>query len=71
MHCDAVKKLVSRESGGCSLTASAADPVVVPVIIVYIILQKHIIKDMTSGAVKDRAVIRMKVRVQYVQGSDH
>ena len=47
-----LNELTSQEGTNYGLMASAVALVVVPVIIVYIILQKHIIKGMTAGAVK-------------------
>ncbi len=42
----------SMEGTNYGLMAAAVTLVVVPVIIVYIFLQKYIIKGMTAGAVK-------------------
>lgn len=47
-----LNELTSREGTNYGLMAAAVALVVVPVIIVYIILQKQIIKGMTAGAVK-------------------
>ena len=47
-----LNELTSQEGTNYGLMASAVALVVVPVIIVYIILQKHIIKGMTAGAIK-------------------
>lgn len=47
-----LNELTSQEGTNYGLMAAAVALVVVPVIIVYIILQKHIIKGMTAGAVK-------------------
>ncbi len=47
-----LNELTSREGTNYGLMAAAVTLVVVPVIIVYIFLQKYIIKGMTAGAVK-------------------
>ena len=47
-----LNELTSQEGTNYGLMAAAVALVVIPVIIVYIILQKHIIKGMTAGAVK-------------------
>lgn len=47
-----LNELTSREGTDYGLMAAAVALVVIPVIIVYIILQKQIIKGMTAGAVK-------------------
>ena len=47
-----LNELTSQEGTNYGLMASAVALVVIPVILVYIILQKHIIKGMTAGAVK-------------------
>lgn len=47
-----LNNLTSQEGTNYGLMAAAVALVVVPVVIVYIILQKHIIKGMTAGAVK-------------------
>lgn len=47
-----LNELTSMEGTNYGLMAAAVALVVIPVIIVYIILQKHIIKGMTAGAVK-------------------
>ena len=47
-----LNELTAMEGTNYGLMASAVALVVIPVIIVYIILQKHIIKGMTAGAVK-------------------
>lgn len=47
-----LNELTSQEGTNYGLMASAVTLVVVPVIIVYIFLQKYIIKGMTAGAVK-------------------
>ena len=44
--------LTSKEGTNYGLMASTVSLVVIPVIIVYIFLQKYIIKGMTAGAVK-------------------
>lgn len=47
-----MQMLTSKEGTNYGLMAATVSLVVVPVIIVYILLQKHIIKGMTAGAVK-------------------
>ncbi len=47
-----LNELTSQEGTNYGLMASAVTLVVVPVIIVYIFLQKYIIKGMTAGAIK-------------------
>ena len=47
-----LNELTSMEGTNYGLMAAAVTLVVVPVIIVYIFLQKYIIKGMTAGAVK-------------------
>ncbi len=47
-----LSELTSREGTNYGLMASTVTMVVVPVLIVYILLQKYIIKGMTAGAVK-------------------
>lgn len=47
-----MQMLTSKEGTNYGLMAATVSLVVVPVIIVYIVLQKHIIKGMTAGAVK-------------------
>lgn len=47
-----LNQLTSREGTNYGLMAAAVTLVIVPVIIVYIFLQKYIIKGMTAGAVK-------------------
>ena len=47
-----LNELTSQEGTNYGLMAAAVALVVIPVVIVYIILQKHIIKGMTAGAVK-------------------
>lgn len=47
-----LNELTSQEGTNYGLMAAAIALVVIPVIIVYILLQKHIIKGMTAGAVK-------------------
>lgn len=47
-----LNQLTSQEGTNYGLMASAVTLVVVPVVIVYIFLQKYIIKGMTAGAVK-------------------
>lgn len=47
-----LNELTSQEGTNYGLMAAAVALVVIPVIIVYIIMQKHIIKGMTAGAVK-------------------
>ncbi len=47
-----LNELTSQEGTNYGLMASAVTLVVVPVVIVYIFLQKYIIKGMTEGAVK-------------------
>jgi len=47
-----LNELTSMEGTNYGLMAAAVALVVIPVIVVYIILQKHIIKGMTAGAVK-------------------
>lgn len=47
-----LNELTSMEGTNYGLMAAAVTLVVVPVLIVYIFLQKHIIKGMTAGAVK-------------------
>lgn len=47
-----LNELTSKEGTNYGLMASAVMLVVIPVIIVYIFLQKYIIKGMTAGAVK-------------------
>lgn len=47
-----LNELTSQEGTNYGLMASAVTLVVVPVVIVYIFLQKYIIKGMTAGAVK-------------------
>lgn len=47
-----LNELTAMEGTNYGLMAAAVALVVIPVIIVYIILQKHIIKGMTAGAVK-------------------
>jgi len=47
-----LNELTSMEGTNYGLMAAAVALVVIPVIIVYVILQKHIIKGMTAGAVK-------------------
>ena len=47
-----LNELTSQEGTNYGLMAAAVALVVIPVIIVYIILQKHIIKGMTAGDVK-------------------
>lgn len=47
-----LNRLTSQEGTDYGLMASAVTLVIVPVIIVYIIMQKHIIKGLTAGAIK-------------------
>lgn len=47
-----LNELTSQEGTNYGLMASAVSLVIIPVIIVYILLQKQIIKGMTAGAVK-------------------
>ncbi len=47
-----LNELTAMEGTNYGLMAAAVALVVIPVIIVYIILQKYIIKGMTAGAVK-------------------
>ena len=47
-----LNRLTSQEGTNYGLMAAAVTLVVVPVVIVYIFLQKYIIKGMTAGAVK-------------------
>ena len=47
-----LNELTSQEGTNYGLMAAAVALVVIPVVIVYIILQKHIIKGMTAGAIK-------------------
>lgn len=47
-----LNELTSMEGTNYGLMAAAVTLVVIPVLIVYIVLQKHIIKGMTAGAVK-------------------
>lgn len=47
-----LNELTAMEGTNYGLMAAAVALVVIPVIIVYIILQKHIIKGMTAGAIK-------------------
>ena len=47
-----LNELTSQEGTNYGLMAAAVTLVVVPVVIVYIFLQKYIIKGMTAGAVK-------------------
>ena len=47
-----LNELTAMEGTNYGLMAAAVALVVIPVIIVYVILQKHIIKGMTAGAVK-------------------
>lgn len=47
-----MQMLTSKEETNYGLMASTVSLVVIPVIIVYIFLQKYIIKGMTAGAVK-------------------
>lgn len=47
-----LSELTSREGTNYGLMASTVTMVVVPVLVVYIFLQKYIIKGMTAGAVK-------------------
>ena len=47
-----LNELTSKEGTNYGLMASAVTLVIIPVIIVYIFLQKYIIKGMTAGAVK-------------------
>ena len=47
-----LNELTSQEGTNYGLMASAVTLVIIPVIIVYIFLQKYIIKGMTAGAVK-------------------
>lgn len=47
-----LNELTSREGTNYGLMAAAVTLVVVPVVIVYIFLQKYIIKGMTAGAIK-------------------
>lgn len=47
-----LNRLTSQEGTDYGLMAAAVTLVIVPVIIVYIIMQKHIIKGLTAGAIK-------------------
>ena len=47
-----LNELTSQEGTNYGLMAATVTLVVVPVVIVYIFLQKYIIKGMTAGAVK-------------------
>ena len=47
-----LNELTSNEGTDYGLMAAAVSLVVIPVLIVYIFLQKYIIKGMTAGAVK-------------------
>lgn len=47
-----MQMLTSREGINYGLMAATVSLVVLPVIIVYVFLQKYIIKGMTAGAVK-------------------
>ena len=47
-----LNELTSKEGTNYGLMASAVTLVIIPVIVVYIFLQKYIIKGMTAGAVK-------------------
>lgn len=47
-----LNELTAQEGTNYGLMAAAVTLVIVPVIIVYILLQKHIIKGMTAGAIK-------------------
>jgi raffinose/stachyose/melibiose transport system permease protein len=47
-----LNELTSMEGTNYGLMAAAVTLVVIPVVIVYIMLQKHIIKGMTAGAIK-------------------
>ena len=47
-----LNELTSREGTNYGLMAAAVTLVVIPILIVYIFLQKYIIKGMTAGAVK-------------------
>ena len=47
-----LNELTSKEGTNYGLMASAVTLVIIPVIIVYVFLQKYIIKGMTAGAVK-------------------
>ena len=47
-----LNELTSQEGTNYGLMASAVTLVIIPVIIVYICLQKYIIKGMTAGALK-------------------
>lgn len=47
-----LNRLTSQEGTDYGLMAAAVTLVVVPVIIVYVLMQKHIIKGLTAGAIK-------------------
>ena len=47
-----LNELTSKEGTNYGLMAAAVTLVIIPVIIVYVFLQKYIIKGMTAGAVK-------------------
>lgn len=47
-----LSELTSREGTNYGLMASTVTMVVVPILIVYVLLQKYIIKGMTAGAIK-------------------
>ena len=47
-----LNELTSQEGTNYGLMAAAVTLVIIPVIVIYIILQKYIIKGMTAGAVK-------------------
>ena len=47
-----LNELTSKEGTNYGLMAAAVTLVIIPVIVVYIFLQKYIIKGMTAGAVK-------------------
>ena len=47
-----LNRLTSQEGTDYGLMAAAVTLVIVPVIIVYILMQKHIIKGLTAGAIK-------------------
>lgn len=47
-----LNQLTSQEGTNYGLMASAVTLVIIPILILYIFLQKYIIKGMTAGAVK-------------------
>ena len=47
-----LREISSRESTDYGLMAASVTLIVVPIIVIYVVLQKQIIKGLTAGAIK-------------------